>query len=94
MVSKIDKKGNTMEERRSCSRIKPWIYFGLELTIFMILGAMVGVFVGGKLALPTAIGFVVAALYKTQAVQRLERVLERTEEVRVARIRQKYQQHI
>jgi len=84
-----------MKERRSCSKLKPWVYFLMELSIFSMIsfiaikviesftsyhqGILLGALIMGGL------------LYKTKAVQRLERVLERTEEVRRVKVRERYQ---
>ena len=82
-----------MKERRSCSRLKPWIYFALEFLLFSMLAAIVAMMIGGKYGLYIALLLVAALLYKTRAIQRLERVLERTEEVRIAKVRERYIQH-
>jgi len=82
------------EERRSCSKVKPWIYFLLELTIYSSFGAVIGMLVGGHFALPAAVIVIVLALYKTKAISRLERVLERTDDVRKTKIKQRYEAHI
>jgi len=82
------------EERRSCSRIKPWIYFFLELSIYLALGATIGLLIGGEMSVPATLLFVVLALYKTKSIQRLNRVLDRTEEVRKRKIRERYSEHI
>jgi uncharacterized membrane protein len=94
MVQAKQYKGETMQERRSCSKIKPWIYFFLELGIYIALGAMVGLLIGGEMSVPVTLLFVVLALYKTKSVQRLNRVLDRTEEVRKRKIKERYSEHI
>ena len=79
-----------MAERRSCSRIKPWIYFLMELTIFVSIGAMIIAYMGNKVGFPLALIFVAGLIYKTKSFQRLENVLERTRAVRKSKIQEKY----
>ena len=79
-----------MAERRTCSRVKPWIYFLMELTIFVTLGAMIVAYVDSNLGFPIALIFVAALIYKTRSFQRLEKVLERTRAVRKSKIQEKY----
>jgi len=83
-----------MRERRSCSKVKPWIYFLMELTIFtmiaLIVVKMVEHYTSYHNTLLLGISIVAALLYKTRAIQRLERVLERTEEVRKVKVRERY----
>ena len=83
-----------MRERRSCSKVKPWIYFLMELTIFtmiaLIVVKMVEYYTSYHNTLLLGISIVAALLYKTKAIQRLERVLERTEEVRKVKVRERY----
>jgi len=78
------------EERRSCSKLKPWIYFSMEMTIFMMAGYIIMRLVGEPYGQGVGVLFVIGMTYKTRAVQRLERVLERTEEVRRVKIIAKY----
>ena len=78
------------EERRSCSKLKPWIYFMMEMTLFVMIGYIVMRIVGGEYGAMAGALIVIGMTYKTRAVQRLERVLERTEEVRRAKIIAKY----
>ena len=81
-----------MKERRSCSKVKPWLYFSLELLLFVMIGSIIALMVGGKYGVYAGILLIFAMLYKTRAVQRLERVLERTEEVRRAKVRERYEE--
>ncbi len=84
-----------MKERRSCSKIKPWIYFGMEMVLFitvaMIVAKVVEFYVSAHYGLIAGVFTTAVLLYKTKAVTRLERVLERTEEVRKTKVRERYE---
>jgi Na+-transporting methylmalonyl-CoA/oxaloacetate decarboxylase beta subunit len=84
-----------MQERRSCSKLKPWIYFLMELLIFSMISFIMVKLVEYYLAYNHGVllGMLMVGLmlYKTRAVERLEHVLERTEEVRRVKIRQRYE---
>jgi hypothetical protein len=86
-----------MKERRSCSKLKPWIYFLMELSIFVMISFIVTKIAEYYLSYHHGLllGMVItsAMLYKTKAVERLERVLERTEEVRRVKVRERYQNY-
>jgi hypothetical protein len=82
-----------MVERRSSSRAKAWIFFLLELAIFISLGAMIIYFLGTKLGLPAALLLIGGLVYKTKSFQRLEKVLGRTKDVRRAEVQEKYGEH-
>jgi c-di-AMP phosphodiesterase-like protein len=84
-----------MKERRTCSKFKPWLYFSMELILFItiafILSKVVGLYVSSHFYLLTGIAVVAYLLYHTQAIQRLERVLERTNDVRKVKLRERYE---
>ena len=85
------------EERRSCSKVKPWIYFSMELTIFSMIATIITKAVSHYASyhneLLMGISIVALLLYKSRAIQRLEQVLERTEEVRRVKVIERYQNH-
>ena len=87
-----------MKERRTCSKVKPWLYFSMELTIFAavayIVSKIVEFYLSPHYTLVTGLAVVTLLLYRTRAIQRLERVLERTEEVRKVKVRQRYEKFI
>ena len=87
-----------MEERRSCSKIKPWLYFFMELLLFatiaFIVSKVAGLYISARLSLLAGIAVVLYLLYYTKAIQRLERVLKRTNDVRKAKLRERYKESI
>ena len=87
-----------MKERRTCSKVKPWLYFSMELSIFatvaFIISKIVELYVSPHYALVAGLAVVALLLYRTRAIQRLERVLERTEEVRKVKVRQRYEKFV
>ncbi len=84
-----------MKERRSCSKLKPWLYFTLELVLFatiaLIVYRVVHLYVSPHFSEMAGIFTITVLLYRTKAIQRLERVLERTEEVRRTKVRERYE---
>jgi len=86
-----------MKERRTCSRLKPWIYFLMELTLFGIISlatAKIITIYTSSYALLSGLTVMALLLYKSKAMQRLEFVLHRTEEIRKVKVRQKYRNQI
>jgi len=79
-----------MIERRSCSTIKPWLYFFMEMSIFISLGIFIVIILGRNIGLPVALLFIAAIVYKSRAFQRLEKVLERTKDVKRVKMQEKY----
>jgi hypothetical protein len=82
-----------MVERRSSSKVKAWMFFLLELAIFISLGAMIIFFLGTKFGLPAALLLVGGLIYKTKSFQRLEKILRRTEDIRRNEMQEKYGDH-
>ena len=68
----------------------------MELSIFSMISFIVMKIIEYNTSynntLMPGIMIVVALLYKSRAVQRLERVLERTEEVRRVKVRERYRE--
>lgn len=69
-------------ERRSSSRLKPWIYLFLEIAIYIAMGGFIILYMDDNIGLPLALLFVAGLIYKTKTFQRLERVLNRTKALR------------
>jgi len=84
-----------MKERRSCSKLKLWLYFLLELILFltlaMIIYKIIELYVSSNFSLAAAIFTLVMLLYRTKSVQRLERILEQTSEVRKTKVKERYE---
>jgi len=81
------------KERRSSSKAKAWMFFLLEMAIFISLGTMAIFFLDIKFGLPAALLLVAGLIYKTKSFQRLEKVLGRTQDVRHAEMQKKYGDH-
>jgi len=83
-----------VRERRTCSKLKPWIYFLLEMIIYISLSAvlfiLISLFVNINVAVPAVLLFMGFIIIKTRSFQRLENILARTENVKWAKMLQKY----
>jgi len=80
----------SVEERRSSSHVKPWIFLFLEFTIYISIGAFIILYFGNNTGLPFALLFVAGMIYKTKTFQRLERVLNRTKALRKEELIEQY----
>ena len=79
-----------VKERRSSSRVKPWIFLFLELSIYISMGAFLIVYFGNNTGLPLALAFVAGMIYKTNTFQRMERIFERTEKLKKEELIEQY----
>jgi len=79
-----------MIERRSCSTIKPWLYFFMEMGIIISLGIFIVIILGRNTGVPVALLFIATIVYKSRAFQRLEKVLKRTKDVKRVKMKEKY----
>lgn len=79
-----------VKERRSSSRVKPWIFLFLELSIYISIGALIIIYFGNDTGLPLALAFVAGMIYKTKTFQRLERIFERTEKLKKDELIEQY----
>ncbi len=79
-----------VKERRSSSRLKPWIFLSLELSIYISMGAFIMLYFGNNTGLPLALVFIAGMIYKTKTFQRLERIFGRTREVKKEELIKQY----
>jgi len=83
-----------MEERRTCSKVKPWLYFLMELVIYLSIATMIIFYFGRDLGIPLSLLFVGGIIYYTKSFQRLERVLRRTHTLRKVKVKERYKDEI
>ena len=83
-----------MEERRTCSKVKPWLYFLMELVIYLSIATMIIFYFGRDLGIPLSLLFVGGIIYYTKSFQRLERILKRTDDVRQVKVKERYEDEL
>jgi len=79
-----------VKERRNSSRIKPWIFLFLELSIYLSMGAFIILYFGNNTGLPLALAFVAGMIYKTKTFQRMEKILERNQKLKKDELIEQY----
>ena len=83
-----------MEERRTCSKVKPWIYFLMELVIYFSIATIIIFYFGRDMGIPLSLFFVGGIIYYTKSFQRLERILKRTDDVRQVKVKERYEDEL
>jgi len=79
-----------VKERRTSSRVKPWIFLFLELSIYISMGAFIIFYLGNNIGLPLALAFVAGMIYKTKTFQRMEKILERNQKLKKEELIEQY----